>query len=350
MLIFILFAICYAPFIFSNIVLENTLLDLESKAQDFVLSTKKIEVPGYPLAFNPAIIRWQNHILMSFRIIPDLTQKFTTEVGIVMLNEDFEPITEAQLLNLRDETAIAPCRAEDIRFQIVGERLFIIYDDNEEPKISKGGFRVYVAELFFNGDHFCVGDIECLRTFEGESRDVREKAWVPFEYENHLLLAYSLVPHKIFCPRLDGSGICDTVVTTISNIQWDFGILRGGTQSCPHNQEQLAFFHSSKNMQTANSQGQNMLHYFIGAYTFSSEPPFQITAISREPIIGKQFYNGIIYEPYWKPVRCVFPCGYIMDDQFIWIAYGRDDHECWIAQLDKQKLLTSLEPVIEIAP
>jgi len=36
----------------------HALIDLDSMAQDFVLETKKIEIPGYPCAFNPAIVRW----------------------------------------------------------------------------------------------------------------------------------------------------------------------------------------------------------------------------------------------------------------------------------------------------
>jgi predicted GH43/DUF377 family glycosyl hydrolase len=323
---------------------ENALLDLEAQSQDFVIETRKIEIPGYPHAFNPGIIRWREQILMSFRIIPDPKQNFTTELGLVFLNEDFEPITTPQLLNLRDEYAIAPCRAEDARLLALGNRLFMIYDDNTEPKISKGGFRMYVAELYYTGEHFIVDTIECLTDFEGESREIREKAWAPFDYQGRILLAYSILPHRIFHPRLDGSGICDTVALSRSPIEWDFGILRGGTPGLLDNSEYLAFFHSSKSMATVHSDGKTILHYFMGAYTFSNEPPFAITAISPSPIIGKGFYNGINYAHYWKPVRCVFPCGYIFDEKFIWIAYGRDDHECWIAKLDKKGLLESLEP------
>jgi len=98
-------------------------------------------------------------------------------------------------------------------------------------------------------------------------------------------------------------------------------------------------------MASTHSEGKTIYHYFMGAYTFSNDPPFEITAISPKPIIGKHFYTGIAYKPYWKPIRCVFPCGYISDEEFIWIAYGREDHECWVAKLDKKRLLDSLVPV-----
>jgi predicted GH43/DUF377 family glycosyl hydrolase len=329
---------------FSN---PNKFLDLEVMVQDFVLEIKKIEIPGHPFAFNPGIIRWCGHFLLSYRIIPDPKHSFDTQMGVIFLNEDFDPVSKPQLLNLRDEDAIAPCRAEDARLLSIGDRLFMIYDDNIESKISKGGFRMYVAELFYDGEHFIPDPIECLSQYEGESREIREKSWVPFEYQGNLLLAYSLLPHKIFYPRLDGSGVCDTIALSKSSIVWDWGALRGGTPGLPENDQYLSFFHSSKEMATVHSNGEKILHYFIGAYTFSKEPPFAITSVSPTPIIGKNFYKGIDYKPYWKPIRCLFPCGYISDENYIWLAYGRDDHECWVAKLDKKRLLQSLVPVLE---
>lgn len=320
----------------------DPLPDLEAGIQDFVLETKKIEVPGYPLAFNPSILRWRGQLLMSFRIIPDRKQKYNSEIGLVFLNENFEAISTPQLLSLRDEDAIAPCRAEDARLLAIGDRLFAIYDDNPEVKLSKGGFRMFVAELIYDGEHFIVDKLEHLTVYEGESINIREKAWGPFSYLGQLYLAYSIDPHKIFRPRLDGSGICDTVALSSFAHAWKYGVLRGGTPANVVDGQYLIFFHSSIEMQSLQSDGEKMLHYFIGAYTFSLEPPFEITGMSPEPIIGHNFYSGVAYKPYFKPIRCVFPCGYIFDDHFIWVTFGRDDHECRVVKLDKQKLLESL--------
>jgi predicted GH43/DUF377 family glycosyl hydrolase len=328
-----------------SILTSDPFQDLEELSQDFVLESKRIQVPGYPHAFNPAIIRWRGMLLMSFRTLPNERDYFSSEIGIVILNEDFEPISTPQLLNLRDEQTIAPCRAEDARFLVIDDRLFMIYDDNAEEKLSRGGFRMYVAELHYDADHFIISGTERLSNYEGESKEIREKSWAPFDYQGHLLLAYSLLPHKIFYPRLDGSEICDTIASSESPLSWDFGILRGGTSALPADDHYLGFFHSSKVLATAHSEGNSILHYFMGAYTFSREPPFTITSISPSPLIGKHFYSGINYEPYWKPIRCVFPCGFIWDERFIWIAYGRDDHECWIVKIDKLGLLQSLIPL-----
>jgi predicted GH43/DUF377 family glycosyl hydrolase len=318
--------------------------DLESATQSFVLETKRIEIPGYPHAFNPGIIRWQGRLLMSFRTVPDPKESFNSEIGMVFLDEKFCPVGKPQLLSLRDENSISPCRAEDARLITLGGRLFMVYDDNVEARLSKGGFRVYVAEIDYDGKYFIADPIECLKYFENENRNMREKAWVPFEFQRKLFLAYSIFPHKIFYPHLDGTGICDTVTCTKSDIAWDWGILRGGTPAFLEKEGYLAFFHSSIVTASAQSSGKQMSHYFIGAYLFSREPPFDILKISPEPIIGKNFYDGTRYKPYWKPIRCVFPCGYISDDLYIWMTYGRDDHETWIAKIDKKGLLKSLVP------
>lgn len=325
-------------------VLEADLVDLEEKKQPFVLETKQIEIPGYPFAFNPSLIRWRGYLLLSFRVILDPKNSFNSEIGVVFLDETFSPASTPQLLQLRDDTSLSACRAEDARLILVEDQLYIVYSDNTESKVSRGGFRVYLAELHFNGEKFRVENREGLFFFEGESAKVREKNWTPFVYQDELLLAYSLSPHRIFRPLL-GTQSCETLFQTDQKIEWDFGELRGGTPALLEEGQYLAFFHSSKEMQTSHSEGKKISHYFIGAYTFSASPPFSITHISPEPIIGPGFYEGIFYKPYWKPIRVVFPCGYISEKGMIYLAYGRQDHEVWIATLDKQALLQSLVPV-----
>lgn len=325
------------------------LIDLEENVQSFVLETRKIEIPGHPYAFNPSIVRWQGSLLLSFRIIPDPKASFTTYIGCVWLDDDFNVISKPQLIDLRDVNSVSPCRAEDARLITVGERLFMVYDDNVDKVITKGGFRVYLAELINDGQKIKAVDVECLSRFEGESIHIREKAWVPFVYHSDLLLAYSIAPHKIFLPIL-GTGECLTIDTTYPKIPWKWGELRGGTSGMLIDSHRyLSFFHSSTRLASVHSDGQEIMHYFIGAYTFSSEPPFALNEVSPEPIVGENFYNGPVYKPYWKPIRAVFPCGYIFDEQNIWITYGKDDHELWLVKLDRQGLLDSLVPVKNLA-
>lgn len=322
-------------------------LNLEEQAQDFVLETKKIEIPGYPFAFNASIIRWQNRILLAFRHIPNPAFSFVSRLGLIWLNEDFSPASSPQLLDTQREdpfrSSLIPPRSDDGRLVQIGESLYLVYSDNKDFKISKKGFRVYIAEVKCQDGTFFLQNIEGIFRFEGESEFRREKNWTPFDYDGEMLLAYSLFPHRILRP-LWGEGECESFTSTTSCIDWDWGELRGGTPGIRDGDQYLAFFHSSKPMATEHSQGKIIDHYFMGAYTFSTKPPFEITQISPEPIIGSDFYSGTEYKPFWKSVRVVFPCGFLLENEYVWVSYGKQDHEIWVVKLDKAALLDSLIP------
>ena len=78
----------------------------------------------------------------------------------------------------------------------------------------------------------------------------------------------------------------------------------------------------------------------MGAYTFSAEPPFQVKRISPKPIVAEGFYSCSNAEK-----RVIFPGGSIVSDDKIYVVYGKDDCEIWIATLDKNALMNSLIPV-----
>ncbi len=320
-------------------------IDLERKMSDpFVITTKRIFVPQYPLAFNPSIVRWNGANLLSFRVIPDRKNSYVSYIGLTWLDDTFDPVGAPQLLDLRGLNT-APSRAEDARLILVGKKLYMVYSDNPFPKISRGGFRVHIGEVIWDGLLFSLRNVEVFTQFEGETQSLREKNWVPFEYDNELLLAYSLEPHVIFRP-LFGYNACETISSTPTHTSWKWGVLRGGTTALREGNSYLSFFHSSIDMASKQSDGKVGPHYFMGAYLFDSTPPFAITHISPKPIIGESYYEGQTYKPYWKPViKVVFPCGFISDDAHIWISYGRDDHEMWITTIDKKGLLESLVPV-----
>ncbi len=321
----------------------NPMIDLEESAQQFVLEIKKIQIPGFPNAFNPSIIHWKGLILMSFRVIPDPKNSYTSQIGLIWLDEDFCPVGEPQILDTT-LTPATPSRTDDGRLIAVGEQIYLVYSDNTDPKISRGGFRVFVAKLRFDGGNFHVENPVKLSHFKEEIPDRREKNWVPFDYQGQLLLAYSLSPHIIFRPLLE-IGACETIAYTASNWKWQWGEPRGGSPALKLGEDYLSFFHSSLSTSTLHSDGRKMNHYFMGAYTFSGSPPFPVKRVSNEPIVAKGFYKGPVYKPYWGPIRCVYPAGFIFDERFIWVSYGRQDHEVWIAKLDKKGLLESLASV-----
>jgi predicted GH43/DUF377 family glycosyl hydrolase len=317
------------------------LFDLQELSKPFVLQTKRIEIPGFPDVFNPSLIDWNGELLLSFRIYGP--KGSTHQIGLVRLDRECNLAGPAQILEFAAEDRYCHQKRQDPRLITVAGRLYIVYNNHLKTVVDREIRRMLVAEVLERNGRFVVEKSDIFLHFEGEEITRTEKNWVPFEYEGELLWAYSINPHRILRPIL-GTEMCASVCSSSIALSWDWGALRGGTQALRMGDEYLAFFHSSKNLPTLHSNGKTMLHYFMGAYTFSAHPPFQITRISPEPIIGPEFYTGPAYKT-WKPLRVVFPCGFVVVGDALWISYGKQDHEVWVAKLDRTQLLNSLIPV-----
>lgn len=317
-------------------------LCLPLKGQDFVLEEKQIFIPGYPDAFNPSLIRWYDgRLLLSFRTRDPLTHS-THLMGFAWLNEEFEVSGEVSLLSIYDAAPLKASRAQDPRLIQVGTTYYIAYNNIlNDQNIEKR--RMLVASLHYDHDHFYINNPHYLVDFVGDPKNFAEKNWAPFEYGGSLLFSYSLNPHRVFKPSLV-NGHCETLACTTKKVQWKWGELRGGTPALLHEDHYLGFFHSAIDTITPFSKGKKITHYFMGAYCFEKEPPFALTHISPEPIQGATFYTGPDY-PTWKPLRVIFPGGFVFDDTYIWIVYGKQDYESWVVKIDKQKLLNSLTKV-----
>jgi predicted GH43/DUF377 family glycosyl hydrolase len=331
--------------VFSPILFASDCIDDEIN-QDFIVETKKIDIPNFPCAFNPSIIRWKGSLLMSFRV---RNQKLvsTFEIGLVWLDDQLNLEGPAKILDIRSNSVSKLNKEQDPRLVTVGDDLYIVYSNDIEV-VDKGSTvvtrRVFVSKVNFDGLYFSAEPPECLLKFEGERSSRWEKNWVPFDYEGTLLLSYSLSPHRVLKP-LFGKGSCETFGISKKTIPWTWGELRGGTPALKLNERQyLAFFHSSLKMASRHSNGNVIPHYVMGAYLFHSFPPFEITHMSPEPIIAKNFYRGLSYNT-WRPVTVVFPGGFIFDNEYVWIAYGRQDHEIWLVKLHLEGLLESFKPL-----
>ena len=324
--------------------INSQFIDLQTMTQDFVLETKKIDIPGYPHSFNPTLTRWDGCLLMTFRIQKDGD---TSKNGFVILNDDLEIISDPKPLEILFKNPPEYEKMQDPRIIEVANKHFILFNNQiGVAPTTKEIRRMFLASLKYDGERLYTNNPEALLHFDKTQEQYQEKNWVPFAYKDRLYLAYSLNPHTIFRPEPETES-CATIASTKSSLAWNWGPPRGGTPALLVDGQYLAFFHSSQLMMTTQSKGKKIAHYFMGAYTFSKNPPFAITAMSPEPIVGPNFYEGEQYQT-WKPLVVVFPCGFVYDENFIWISYGRQDHEVWIAKLDKKKLLDSLIPVNQV--
>lgn len=310
--------------------------------QKIVIATKHLVFDRFQGAFNPSIAKIDQGFLLIFRYCPDkANQDWLSHIGIVVLDESLNPITEPELLNTRAKNSKTPSQTEDARLFTYKDKLFLIYNDNVNEIFFDQSKRrdMFISELFFSDSHYQLSMPLKLVCEEKYNTQLQQKNWVPFEWNSALFFSYSLNPHEVLTPNLK-NGACFSKAKTQPPLNWIYGTLRGSTPAILVDGEYLAFFHSGIKTKSPASYGWRLWHYFMGAYTFSAQPPFEITKMTTKPIMGEDFYT-----PSYREKRVVFPGGFVDAGRVIYVAYGKDDCEIWIATLDKEELKKALVPV-----
>lgn len=304
-----------------------------------ILCYKKIGLDKFKTAHNPSIAKIDEGYLLSFRYIPDANQHWISLIGLVVLNEDFVPIQEPQILNTRLYNSTTPSQSEDARIFTYKEKLYIIYNDNMDVEDASLADRrdMYIAKLSSLKGKYRLSPPLKLIHAEKYFHKYWQKNWMPFEWNQTLLLVYSPTPHEILSPNLI-HGTCQPLYTTLPRVKWQWGRMRGGTSPQLVDGEYLTFFHSGLETTSEVSNEQILWHYYMGAYTFSAEPPFEMTKMTSSPIKAEGFYTN---SSYYK--RVIYPGGFVIAGDLIYLAYGKDDSEIWIATIDKNKLLQQMK-------
>lgn len=303
-----------------------------------VVMTKRINLNSYPGAYNPSLVKTKDGIFLTFRVLPDMTKLNISKIGIVKLNDALQPASRPELLDTRLTNPTIPSQSEDARIFAMNDNLYLIYNDNlvNEEMIRRD---MFVAKLDYVNNHFIVSQPLKLYHPQHYFTVKWQKNWVPFEWNNMLLLSYTIFPHEVllvdFC-----NGTCHPINVTNNSINWPFGKIRGGTPALLVDGEYLSFFHSPLIMSSPYTDGIKRFHYFMGAYKFSANPPFEVTHVSPCPIIGENFYTNSDADK-----RVIFPGGFVVEGPFIYLAYGKDDQEIWIAKIDKKLLNDFLVPI-----
>lgn len=312
---------------------------------DAVISTKRIMLKEFSSIWNPSIVKVKEGFLLSFRYCLAPKYPWISYIGVVYLDNDFEPISTPQLLLMRDENALTSSQSEDARLFEINNEIYLIYNDNvdvENPNYTVDRRDMFIAKLTLEGTKVNVE--KPLKLVHAEKyQSIRlQKNWVPFEWRGRLMFSYSLNPHEVVQPNLL-TGECKVFCESAFGCQWKWGEWRGGTPALMVDGEYLAFFHSPLVTTSEASKGRFMYHYYMGAYTFSSSPPFKVRTASKIPIVADGFYTDSSYDK-----RIIFPGGFIATDTNIYLTYGKDDNEVWIATIDKIKLKKSMKPVTRL--
>ena len=336
------FQLSFLGLIPSVLIGDMLLLNDFQPSSEIIMRSKQIFLPDCPDAYNPSLLQIDDKFLLIFRYTPNQAIDWISCIGAVWLDDQFDPVSKPQLLTTRCSYSRTESQSEDPRVFFYRGRIFIIFNDNiniVNPSVIERR-DMYIVELFMLGERFSLSSSLKLVHQEKYNTQWWQKNWAPFEWNDKLFFIYSIRPHRIISPNLM-DGQCYFSYETTADIRWNWGELRGSSPPLDLGDgEYLSFFHSAIGALSDVSLGVERWHYFMGAYTFSSEPPFQVTKIIPFPLIAPGFYT---VSDSFK--RVIFPGGCIMSDAHIYVTYGKDDREMWVATLDKKALLENLKPV-----
>lgn len=187
-------------------------------------------------------------------------------------------------------------------------RSFDVQDSSESYSFSRIGHKNDYYTMFYQ----TKGAL-----FELPRLSKHEKNWTFFQHNNQLYCEYSLFPHKVF--EIQENRIIQEYVTGNKN---DKILHRMTTSPIPWKQgEFLAIGHRE-----TFGLMLNYLHFF---YTFSSEPPFKITKMSKYFKLNK---NSSVQ----------FILGLQDLEKKVLISYGVNDKDNYVAYLSKEKISSLL--------
>lgn len=125
---------------------------------------------------------------------------------------------------------------------------------------------------------------------------------------------------------------------------WKYGEPRGGTPCVlihtKYGPRYLTFFHSQAKLGLP-----YILSYYMGAYLFNSEPPFEITHITPDAIIPKPLYDEANGWAFKAIDYIVFPVGLLVKEDTLYVTLGRNDNSGWTLILNQTLFVDSLVPV-----
>ncbi len=220
-----------------------------------------------------------------------------------------------------------------------GSQYFLLYNDTSSPGSQDRIMKI--AE--FNTSNFQLKDIRNL----DRKIQKKEKNWTPFSYKNgsgeEVYFIYTIDPYTVVKLENQREDPLKNMHfgPNLAEISWAWGPPRGGTQAELVDGEYLTFFHSS----FTDRIGKRW--YVMGALTFEASPPFRVTRVSPYPLLFKGIYSSSHQKSSSKRLRCIFPSGFVQENDKILVSCGENDSTVKIITFDSQALLKSLIRVVQ---
>jgi predicted GH43/DUF377 family glycosyl hydrolase len=298
-------------------------------------------------AENPVIQKWNGRFLMITSLAWGIVEGQVAD-GIIRYkwfnhsslpfysNEPYLGISTKTNF-LADHEAKDALPGVDPRVLVLNSSHLWITFNNNHGRVSMG-----VAELALNASGSAKISFHC----DGIQYNSIEKNWVAFQHNDAVLYVQRINPFHVVATHGASNAMAATTFSLHHEVQipwWHYGEFRGGTNALLIGDVYLAFFHSSTQL-----PGNYMKTYFMGAYTFTSKPPFKLVAMSEVPIMHNFLYTGA-----WSQFKnrridyVVFPTNFFVEDGVVHLSLGFQDREGLLVKINLEKLQHSLKIIPE---
>ena len=314
-----------------------------SDESGLVIESFTLPIPGMEDVYNPSMIKTEFGYCVAYRYdLPwDRVSFKKAKIGLLNVDEKFQPLGNPQFLNTRD-------------------------DQVEDPRMLMHDNKCYVSYThltYWGKDYLCnIGmsniDLETQKVTKNwellYKKGPREKNWTPFSYRNEegtsdLYFVYEYNPFKVIRLKSPLTGAIEhPFAPTHSPLLdvWEkkWGKVRGGTPPLLlETGDYLTFFHSC-------FRENSCLWYVIGAITFEGKPPFAIKSISQFPILYEGMYSTPILMGRNKALRALFPGGFAQETllngkEVFHVICGENDTVIKVITLDKELLFNAMNHV-----
>lgn len=189
------------------------------------------------------------------------------------------------------------------------------------------------SEITHDRDTWDLVDIKIPR-YGNNNFQGCEKNWLFFEHANRLHFIYQIQPEQVVVP-LDADGVTPLPAYKSPAPQWQWGIMRGGTQPLEYKGKWLRFFHSL----LQDGPNRQDWQYFVGALVMEDKPPFKILEVSKSPVLrGSEKWDASLIDcPHFKP-NVVIAYGAIQNENGWTLSCGVNDCESVMFHIPEERL------------
>jgi FkbM family methyltransferase len=257
--------------------------------------------------FNNSLIRYNGRLLMAYRV-----GWKDARIAILELSPNGQPIRNSWIA-LKYGSG-----QEDPRLFVFQGQLHVSYTAFNKCSNRDGGYTDLCYARLRETENGWNTDEDINVKYSG--RQLWEKNWGFFEYEDELYCVYSISPHKVLKIK-NGRGF---VIAETSNPIKKVGNLHGGAPPVYHRGEFYCFYHRRLGLSSEK-------FYSIDLYTFEAKPPFRPSRHIELPILIADRKD----RPGETVPHALFPGGAFIDDLHRWtVSFGYYDKWSEIAWWD----------------